>query len=131
MRLGLCLALLIAAGCVRPNDSYGPASLASGGPDLGSRVADDLSSASGEHAGADLAAGIDLVPVVPDLGHVKGWCPPEGTSAASPPELGDLVAQKCDYDCWGRGTLYNMCGIDQYQFCLHSGVFAPCQFIQQ
>jgi hypothetical protein len=54
-------------------------------------------------------------------------CPPPGTSFNLPPKLGDLDGQPCDYGCWGKGSLYNQCGSNKWQFCGPHGAFYPCQ----
>jgi len=59
----------------------------------------------------------------------NGSCPPSGASPANPPSQGDRDGETCGYSCWGKGTIYNICGTDKWQFCLPSGHFAPCQDI--
>jgi hypothetical protein len=73
-------------------------------------------------ATVDLSQPVDLRPEVPE-------CPPLGALSSDPPALGDLTGKRCDYRCWGKGTLYNLCGADRYQYCLREGWFAPCQVI--
>ncbi|MCC6750232.1 MAG: hypothetical protein IT371_21375 [Deltaproteobacteria bacterium] len=53
-------------------------------------------------------------------------CPAKAPEGSPRPELGDLAGKACDYACWGKGTLPNVCGTRRWQFCLPSGVFAEC-----
>ncbi len=54
-------------------------------------------------------------------------CPPSGTSFGKPSSLGDLAQRPCSYSCWGSGSLYNLCAVGKWQFCLPEGRFAACQ----